>query len=148
MTDLNATGVLIESFRKQCPASAHLLTGNREFSANRDQLTAEHPGSQVRQAPHSECDRSMEYCSGPTHVNQPSNSTEVLKSASVDTRCVVQGHRTLLGAELKAAQVGINHKASLGPRKLGKAGSFHQNLKSLGSSQQPYIIPGQAKAFP
>lgn len=79
---------------------------------------------------------------------QPSNSTEVLKSASVDTRRVVQGHRTLLGAELEAAQVGINHKASLGPRKLGKAGSFHQNLESLGSSQQPYIIPGQAKACP
>lgn len=90
----------------------------------------------------------MEYCSGLTHVNQPLNSTEVLKSASVDTRCVVQGHRTLLGAELEAAQVGINHKASLGPRKLGKAGSFHQNLESLGSSQQRYIIPGQAKAFP
>lgn len=102
----------------------------------------------MSQAPGSEYDGGMEYCSGPTHVNQPSNSTEVLKSASVDTCRVVQGHRTLLGAELEAAQVGINHKASLGPRKLGKAGSFHQNLESLGSSQQPYIIPGQAKACP
>lgn len=116
MTDLNATGVLIESFGKQCPASAHLLIGNRAFSANCDQLTAEHPGSQVCQAQGSECDGGMEYCSGPTHVNQPSNSTEVLKSASVDTHHVVQGHRTLLGAELETAQVGINHKASLGQR--------------------------------
>lgn len=110
MTDLSVTGVLIESLGKQCPASAHFPTGNREFSANCDRLTAEHPGSQVRQAPGSECDGGMEYCSGPTHVNQPSNSTEVLKSASVDTRRVVQGHRTLLGAELEAAQVGINHR--------------------------------------
>lgn len=116
MTDLNATGVLIESFGKQCPASAHLLTGNRAFSANCDWLTAEHSGSQVCQAQGSEYDGGMEYCSGPPHVNQPSNSTEVLKSASVDTRRVVQGHRTLLGAKLEAAQVDINHKASLGQR--------------------------------